>query len=204
MRDWERKGQLEAQANYERTAHRLTKEKELDQFLTKRHVDKIKGKNKFHSGEVEFGIEDFIENMQRQGIEDGANIEALDQPPKEHRPLSGFSYPATMNKIKEKKRKQDFARKEKDIRQRKAKVDQRKTEQQVAYKNREEELLARFGESKEENDASYQIWRKEQCKEIEIENRAMKSEQMKSEFDSKIQTLEEENEKTRPEREEQY
>jgi hypothetical protein len=71
-----------------------------------RHVNKIKKKNEAASAEVVDGVTEFVQNMQRLGIEDGANLEALDRPISTGSTwsLQGFSYAATMNKIKEKKR----------------------------------------------------------------------------------------------------
>jgi len=53
--------------------------------------------------------------MQWLGIEDGPNLDALNKPPVLSKGLQGFSYAATMNKIKESKKHQDYIWKEKEI-----------------------------------------------------------------------------------------
>lgn len=128
MKEWERKGYEAWEANNTRIATRKQKDEDLDKFLTMRYVNKLKQKQEDAAIEVEKGVDEFIEIMQRQGIEDGPNLEAPDRPQSNVSTRSGFNYAATMNKIKEKKKKYDYARKEKDIRLRKQKVDQIKTE----------------------------------------------------------------------------
>ena len=158
MQEWEEKGHQDWLDNNQRKADREAKELTLDKFLTQRYVNKIELKNSDASKEVVDGFEEFEETLVRLGIQTGANLEALD----DHRPVSKgkkFSYAATMNKIKERKKLSDVDRKDKEMRQRKQKVEQRKTEQKMAYKNREDELLKRFTEKAKQKD-SYICWRK--------------------------------------------
>lgn len=197
MRQWEQMGKESWNANKQRTMKRIQKDEDLDKFLTKRYVDKKIKRQEEAATEVENGVDEFVENMQRQGIEDGPNLASFDRPSstKSNRPLKGFSYAATMNKIKEKNRVQEFQRKEKDIRLRKQKVDQIKTEQKVAHKNGEEDLLARFTKQGEvENRQSYLKWRKDECKQVEVQNRVNKSEKMAKNYEKKIGVIEAERE----------
>lgn len=80
MQDWEKTGMKDWETNNQITATRKQKDNKLDQFLTMRHVNKIKKKNEAASAEVVDGVTEFVQNMQRLGIEDGANLEALDRP----------------------------------------------------------------------------------------------------------------------------
>ncbi len=103
---------------------RLKKEQDLDEFLTNRYINKIKQSTSKEAESIVTSVVDFTQNMQRLGIEDGPNLDALNSKAQPSKGLQGFSYAATMNKIKESKKNQDFIRKEKEIRQRKQKVDQ--------------------------------------------------------------------------------
>ena len=77
------------------------------------------------------GVDDFHENMKKQGIEENRTIaeamkileEKKGLPPGQ---IQNFSYAATMNKIKETKNNNEFAGKERERRNRKQLVDQRK------------------------------------------------------------------------------
>ena len=72
-----------------------------------------------------------------------------------------------MIKFEEKKIKRDFARKERDRRQRKLKVVQAQTQEAVKLKTHEEELLAKFtSKTLEETENSYLLWRKDKCQEL--------------------------------------
>lgn len=101
MEEWEIKGLEDWKANNDKTALRLRKEWELDQFLTMRHIQK-QSKAK-EASDLVVDVNEFTSNMQRMGIEDGPVLERLNWPPS-GRGLTGFSYPATMNKIKESKK----------------------------------------------------------------------------------------------------
>jgi hypothetical protein len=55
--------------------------------------------------------------------------------------IQNFSYAATMNKIKETKNNNEFAGKERERRNRKMQVDQRKIQETLDSKKAEEELI---------------------------------------------------------------
>lgn len=81
-----------------------------------------------HTNEMNDGIEEFHENMQKLGIEQNISIqdamkkqaEKAGIPPGQ---IQNFSYAATMNKIKETKNNNEFAGKERERRNRKMQVD---------------------------------------------------------------------------------
>ena len=112
MKQWEEQGHRNWEANNTRIANRKRKDKELEQeIITKRYINKMQSKNEQACKEVVDGISEFSMNMLRQGIEDGPKVENIGKPPSKNinKPLAGFSYAATMNKIKEAKRVHDFA-----------------------------------------------------------------------------------------------
>lgn len=166
MNEWMRKGKKDWSKNKRVTLERIRKEEVLEKALTDQHINRIKKNMGDATDDVIGGVDSFEKNLARMGIENEANLDALDdtkQQTKGKKPLGGFSFPATMMKIQEKKIKGDGARKERDRRQRKLKVVQAQTQEQVKLKTREEELMAKFTlKTVEETNNSYLIWRKNQ------------------------------------------
>lgn len=165
MEEWMKKGKKDWSKNKRVTLERIHKEQVLEQALTNKYINKIKQNMQDATDDVVGGIDNFEKGLARMGIENEANLDALDEskrPPPSKKPLGGFSFPATMIKIKEKKVKGDEARKERDRRQRKLKVVQAQTQEAVKLKTREEELLLKFtSKTLEETQDSYLIWRKD-------------------------------------------
>jgi len=165
MIEWEKKGKKDWAKNKRTKLERIQKEEVLNKALVDKHINRIKKNINDATDEVVYGIDSFEKNLARIGIENEPNLEALEEvkkPPVGKKPLGGFSFPATMMKIKEKKEKGDFAQKERERRQRKLKVVQEQTQEQVKLKTREEELLAKFTvKTKEETNESYLLWRKQ-------------------------------------------
>lgn len=194
MKEWEKKGKKEWRKNQATTQLRHHKEDQLEQWMTQKHITKIKSNINFATTEVVDGIDEFEKNLQRLGIEDGANLDALDKPEpteeelkkaKKSKPLGGFSYAATMNKIKETKKKGDVARKVRDRLRRKMLVNQVKTQASVESKNREEELLTKFSKRVvDERQEGFKVWRNQQCKVLKVDNRLNKESEMKSNFEN--------------------
>ena len=56
---------------------RLKKEQDLDEFLTNRYINKIKQQTQKEAESIVTSVVDFTQNMQRLGIEDGPNLDAL-------------------------------------------------------------------------------------------------------------------------------
>jgi hypothetical protein len=166
MNEWMRKGKKDWSKNKRVTLERIRKEEVLEKALTDQHINRIKKNMGDATDDVIGGVDSFEKNLARMGIENEANLDALDdtkQQTKGKKPLGGFSFPATMMKIQEKKIKGDGARKERDRRQRKLKVVQAQTQEQVKLKTREEELMEKFTlKTVEETNNSYLIWRKNQ------------------------------------------
>lgn len=89
------------------------------------------------------GVDAFHENMQKLGIEQNISIQDAIQRQEEKKgippgQIQNFSYAATMNKIKETKNNNEFAGKERERRNRKMLVDQRKIQETLDAKKEEE------------------------------------------------------------------
>jgi len=82
------------------------------------------------------GFSDFDKNLQKLGIEQNVNMDDAMKKMEEKKgippgQIQNFSFPATMNKIKETKKQSDFAGKERERRRRKMAVDQEETQQRL-------------------------------------------------------------------------
>jgi len=119
----------------------------------------------FHTTDMNQGIDEFHENMTRQGIEQDISIEEAVKRQEEKRgippgQIQNFSYAATMNKIKETKNNNEFAGKERERRNRKMLVDQRKIQERLDAKKYEENLVQRLLEKQTvEQKTAYTRWR---------------------------------------------
>lgn len=99
--------------------------------------------------EMRYGVSEFDKNLQKLGIEQNINmddaIRRMEQkrgiPPGQ---IQNFSYPATMNKIKETKKQSDFAGKERERRRRKLAVDQANTQAKLDKQRQEDQLVERL------------------------------------------------------------
>lgn len=202
MDEWMKKGKKDWGKNKRVTLERIQKEQILEKALTDKYINKIKKNMTDATDDVVGGIDSFEKNLARIGIENEANLEALDDskkpPTGSKKPLGGFSFPATMMKIKEQKLKGDEARKERDRRQRKLKVVQAQTQESVKLKTREEELLAKFtSKTLEETNDSYLLFRKSKCKALEAENLKRKNVEMTNKKQMELEKLKRDEENDR-------
>ena len=174
MDEWNKKGKQAWRANMSKTKERIEKAQRLEDTLTNRYKNTVKKQINDATNEIVDGIDQFEKNLQRLGIDTSANVDDAGDAAagktaakKEGKPLGGFSYAATMNKIKEKKTLGDFARKERDRRRRKMQVDQARTQATVEKKKREEELIAKFGRSSgQDRRDGYEEWKYRESKRI--------------------------------------
>jgi hypothetical protein len=202
MDEWMTQGKKNWAKNKRVTLERMRKEEILNKALTDKHINKIKQNMENATDDVVGGIDNFEKNLARMGIENEANLDALDdskrQPPASKKPLGGFSFPATMIKIKEKKIKGDLAREERDRRRRKLQVVQAQTQEQVKLKTREEELLSKFtSKTLDETKNSYLRWRKAKWACLESENLIRKSEEIARKKEMELQKINYELEKNK-------
>lgn len=129
------------------------------------------------------GIEEFHENMTRQGVEQDISIEEAMKRQEEKKgippgQIQNFSYAATMNKIKETKNNNEFAGKERERRNRKQLVDQRKIQERLDAAKYEENLIQRLLEKQTaEQKTAYTRLRQEQCRRVVFENRRAQAEE---------------------------
>ena len=211
MEEWNKKGKQAWRANMSKTKERIDKAQRLEDKLTNRYKDMLHKQIGDATSEVVDGIEQFEKNLQRLGIDTSANVDegadpkgaakGAEKPKKEGKPLGGFSYAATMNKIKEKKTLGDFARKERDRRRRKMQVDQARTQATVEKKKREEELIAKFGRSSvQDRRDGYEEWKFRESKRIIEQLRLKKERDFESERGKETAALAQADEATKDER----
>jgi len=195
MDEWMKKGRKDWTTNKKVTLERIRKEEVLNKALTDKHINKLKKNMEDATDDVVGGVDSFEKNLARMGIENEANLDALDDTKKSQqtaskKPLGGFSFPATMIKIQEKKIKGDLAREERDRRRRKLTVVQAQTQEQVKQKTLEEQLMSKFtSKSVEETEQSYLLWRKDQCELLQRENLKRKSEEAARKQEIQLQKL---------------
>ena len=107
MEEWMKKGRRDWTKNKKVTLERISKQEILEKALTDKYINTIKKNMQDATDDVVNGVDSFENNLARMGIENEANIDALDESKKQptstsKKPLGGFSFPATMIKIKEK------------------------------------------------------------------------------------------------------
>lgn len=209
MDEWMKKGRRDWTKNKKVTLERIRKQEILEKALTDKYINTIKQNMQGATDDVVNGIESFENNLARMGIENEANIDALDeskkQPAASKKPLGGFSFPATMIKIKEKKDKGDQARKERDRRRRILQVVQAQTQEQVKLKTRKEELLTLItAKTKDEIKHSYLHWRLKKCQTLEQQNLKRVNEDHVRKRNMELKRIEDELEKGRDHTIKQY
>lgn len=209
MDEWMKKGRRDWTKNKKVTLERIRKQEILEKALTDKYINTIKQNMQDATDDVVNGIESFENNLARMGIENEANIDALDeskkQPAASKKPLGGFSFPATMIKIKEKKDKGDQARKERDRRRRILQVVQAQTQEQVKLKTRKEELLTLItAKTKDEIKHSYLHWRLKKCQTLEQQNLKRVNEDHVRKRNMELKRIEDELEKGRDHTIKQY
>ena len=209
MDEWMKKGRKDWTKNIKVTLERIRKQEILEKALTDKYINIIKQNMQGATYDVVNSIESFENNLARMGIENEANIDALDeskkQPAASKKPLGGFSFPATMIKIKEKKDKGDQARKERDRRRRILQVMQAQTQEQVKLKTCKEELLTFItAKTKDEIKHSYLHWRLNKCQTLEQQNLKRVNEDYVRKRNMELKRIEDELEKGRDHTIKQY
>lgn len=95
------------------------------------------------------GCNEFEKNLQKLGIEQNINMDDAIKRMEEKQgippgQIQNFSFPATMNKIKETKKQSDFAGKERERRRRKLAVDQANTQERLDKQKQEDMLVQKL------------------------------------------------------------
>ena len=101
------------------------------------------------TAEMRNGCNEFEKNLQKLGIEQNINMDDAIKRMEEKQgippgQIQNFSFPATMNKIKETKKQSDFAGKERERRRRKLAVDQANTQERLDKQKQEDMLVQKL------------------------------------------------------------
>lgn len=131
MDDWEKTGKMNWRQNRETRASEIARQDYFDNREIKIYKDKLTATLDFNNNDMQAGVDEFQENLRKLGIEENITIQEAVKRQEEKKgippgQLQNFSYAATMNKIKETKNSNEFAGKERERRNRKMQVDQRK------------------------------------------------------------------------------
>ncbi|EGR31169.1 hypothetical protein IMG5_116400 [Ichthyophthirius multifiliis] len=190
--DWNDKGQEQWKKNQEIRKQSELADQQFTQKITLKAQNKLNTIKETTKNEVLGDIEQFELSLKKKGLilEEDNNGNIIK---KENKNL--VSATATMNRIKEKQKLNEFLRKERDKRRRKMIVDQSKLQRDIQVKKREELVLKKLEQQsrqviillqilfkikqKKEKEIEYEVWRAQQCKQIIIENRRIRQDKYK-------------------------
>lgn len=142
------------------------------------------------------GISEFDKNLQKLGIEQNVNMEDAMRRMEEKQgippgQIQNFSFPATMNKIKETKKQSDFAGKERERRRRKLAVDQATTQARLDKQKQEDMLIQKLmKQQKDEQNDAYRDERLRKCKAMQAEQRKDRALEIQRVRDEKYKIME--------------
>ena len=134
MSEWEQAGRQNWKRNMRTRAAEIKRALEFEDREVRIYKQRLEREMVSNTTDLINGVEDFHENMKKQGIEENRTIAEAMQILEEKKGLppgqiQNFSYAATMNKIKETKSTNEFAGKERERRNRKMKVDQQRIQE---------------------------------------------------------------------------
>ena len=149
MKEWEEEGKQNWRTNQKTRADNIARVKYFEDREVNLYKEKMNKELIGATEEMRYGVSEFDKNLQKLGIEQNINmddaIKRMEQkrgiPPGQ---IQNFSYPATMNKIKETKKQSDFAGKERERRRRKLAVDQANTQAKLDKQRQEDQLVDRL------------------------------------------------------------
>ena len=149
MKEWEEEGKQNWRTNQKTRADNIARVKYFEDREVNLYKEKMNKELIGATEEMRYGVSEFDKNLQKLGIEQNINmddaIKRMEQkrgiPPGQ---IQNFSYPATMNKIKETKKQSDFAGKERERRRRKLAVDQANTQAKLDKQRQEDQLVERL------------------------------------------------------------
>lgn len=132
MKEWDEEGKDNWRANQQTRADNIKRQKYFEDREVNLFKDKLGRELADATHEMRNGLNEFEKNLQKLGIEQNVNMEDAMRRMEEKKgippgQIQNFSFPATMNKIKETKKQSDFAGKERERRRRKLAVDQATT-----------------------------------------------------------------------------
>ena len=128
MREWEDEGRANWRQNQTTRRENIAKQKYFEDREVNIYKNKLNNELVGATREMQGGFSEFEKNLQKLGIEQNTNMEDAIRRQEEKKgippgQIQNFSFPATMNKIKETKKQSDFAGKERERRRRKLAVD---------------------------------------------------------------------------------
>ena len=149
MNEWNKEGIQNWKKNREIRSKEIARQLYFEDREVKMYKDALYKELESHTKDLIDGVEEFQENMTKLGVEQNITIqEAIKRqeekagiPPGQ---IQNFSYAATMNKIKETKNNNEFAGKERERRNRKMQVDQKKIQERLDAKKMEENLITKL------------------------------------------------------------
>jgi len=191
LKDLDTKGWESWKQNNEVKHARMQKEKEFEDKMTQKMRNKYLDKQEFEKDDAVEGVKGFELNAQKLGVE-------LEHDPEEIKTIEkgGITTNALMIKLKEQANQAELARKEKDKRLRKMKVDQEKAQIEVENKKNEEILLEKFmNNSIKENEACYSRWRAARMEDVLTGNRNVREDALKEKKRLEIEKAEREKER---------
>ena len=197
MKEWEDEGRANWRQNQTTRRENIAKQKYFEDREVNIYKNKLNNELVGATREMQGGFSEFEKNLQKLGIEQNTNMEDAIRRQEEKKgippgQIQNFSFPATMNKIKETKKQSDFAGKERERRRRKLAVDQATTQARLDKQKQEDMLVEKLlNREKEEQRQAYIDARMRRCKAMQIENRRLKAVQIGDQRDKKMREIEE-------------
>lgn len=149
MKEWEHEGRQNWKKNQTTRADNIARVKYFEDREVNLYKAKLNKELSEATHEMRYGFSEFDKNLQKLGIELNVNMDDAIKKMEEKRgippgQIQNFSYPATMNKIKETKKQSDFAGKERERRRRKLAVDQANTQAKLDKQRTEDQLVEKL------------------------------------------------------------
>jgi len=146
MKEWEQEGKQNWKKNQNTRASNIARQKYFEDREVNLFREKLNRELVDATGEMRNGFSEFEKNLQKLGIDSNINMDDAIKRQEEKQgippgQIQNFSFPATMNKIKETKKQSDFAGKERERRRRKLAVDQANTQTRLDKQKEEDTLI---------------------------------------------------------------
>ena len=197
MKEWEEEGRANWGQNQAKRRENIAKQKYFEDREVNIYKTKLNNELVGATREMQGGFSEFEKNLQKLGIEQNTNMEDAIRRQEEKKgippgQIQNFSFPATMNKIKETKKQSDFAGKERERRRRKLAVDQATTQARLDKQKTEDMLVEKLlNREKEEQKQAYIDERMRKCKAMQVENRRLKAVGIGETRDQQMKEIEE-------------
>ena len=149
MQEWEMEGRENWKTNQRKRASNIARQQYFEDREVNIYKAKLDKELDMATSEMRNGFSEFEKNLQKLGIDSNINMDDAIQRQEEKKgippgQIQNFSFPATMNKIKETKKQSDFAGKERERRRRKLAVDQATTQGRLDQQKTEDTLIQKL------------------------------------------------------------